>query len=97
MNKKITFKQIQIVSLIISGVIAFVGDLIYGSKAQAEEYLFGNFMINTSVFGFTIFSIITLISLVFYALCKLNPVIMEKIKFEEEPKAYPNTKEVKAK
>ncbi len=80
------FKKIAIITLIISGGLSLAADIIYGSKAQAEEYLFGNFMGNLSSFGFTIFSLITLFTLLFLVIKKLNPMIMEKIKFEEDEK-----------
>ena len=81
---ELTFKNIMIVLLSASGLLSLVGDLIYGSKANAEEYLFGIFMMNVSTFAFTICSIMALVSLIFMLLGKLHPIILEKIKFEED-------------
>ncbi len=78
------FRNIQIATLIISIVLSLVGDLIYGTKTNAEEYLFGNFIIDVSSLLFAIFSIITLFGLIYLLIGKLQPIILEKIKFEED-------------
>ena len=93
--KKLTFKNTAIGLISISGIMALFGDLMYGSKEVAEEYLFGLFIANISNFAFTIFSIMILVALLFIGMGKLHPIILEKIKFEDD--ALYTTDEMEAK
>ena len=57
-----------IASLTISGAIALLGDLLYSSKENAEQFMFGIFLNGLTLFMFTIFSILTLVYTVGYLL-----------------------------
>ncbi len=80
------FKKIAIITLAISGVLSLVADLIYGSKVKAEEYLFGNFMANLSSFSFSLFSVITLVSLVLLIIKKFGPKLIERLAYDSDYK-----------
>lgn len=55
---------------LISAIIPLLSDIAYGTKAKAEEHMFGIFLLNFSNFTFTLFSIIILVLLALHFIMK---------------------------
>lgn len=87
MNKNIKIlKKLGVGLMLSSGFVALAGDMIYGSKAKAEEYLFGLFMINLSTLAWTLFTILISVSIMILIFRKLMPFIIERInELEDTP------------
>ena len=77
--KKPSYRVVMGLVLFISGLWALGADLIYGSKAQAEEYLFGLFMISISELTLTVFTIMFLLFIVLKAVFDIDPKALDKL------------------
>lgn len=81
---KLKFKQIIPIMLIISGILSLISDFTYGTREVAERYMFGIFLTHIATFVLTISTMIILVSLIFLAVTKLNPIVLDKIKFKDD-------------
>ena len=82
LNKKV--KNLLIWLICISGIVPLFSDLIYGTKSNAEEYMFGVFLIGVSSFAFALFTITILLTLLFYLfITKIFPEIITRM-YEKE-------------
>ena len=81
---KLNFKILTGYFLLSSLILSFISDLAYGKKNVAEEYMVGIFLTHIATFLLTLSTIIILISLIFYLIKKMNPLILSKLKFDDE-------------
>jgi hypothetical protein len=65
------YTKILLGSLALSSISAIVGDFVFTTKLNAENYLLGIFFTNLSTLMFTVFTIATIIGLGYWLLIKL--------------------------
>lgn len=92
-NLKKRYSKMNNIKRIIYGLLAasvtipIIGDIIYGTIATAEEYMFGSFLLNLSVAAFSLFNVImVLYVLLYFIFKKIIPCIPEFIDEERGKK-----------